>query len=127
MRPVSRCAALLMVLLTVAYAAEAQTLRWEAVFMQRVATVRVDNRCFLMIEGLSGNSAEKVQRVVLSEEDGTAQVDITTGLFGSGKSGSFRVAVALEFPDIHRVTFGPSRSEIWRDQGERCPGPSALQ
>ena len=73
-----------------------------------------------MVEGLSGNSAQKVQRVVLTEEDGTAHIDVTNGLFGSGGSGSFGVVVPLEFPIIHRVTFGPSRSEIWRDKGEQC-------
>jgi len=118
--PISRWAALLVVLLTVANSAEAETLRWETVFQQKVATVRVDNRCFLMVEGLSGNSAEKVQRLVLSEEDGTAQIDVTTGLFGSGGSGSFRVVVPLEFPNIRRVTFGPLRSEIWHSKGEQC-------
>ena len=117
---ISRWAALLVAMLTAANAAEAASLRWETVFQQEVTTVRVDKRCFLMVKGLSGNSAEKVQRLVLSEEDGTAQIDVTTGLFGSGETGSFRVVVPLEFPDIRRVTFGPSHSEIWRDKGEQC-------
>lgn len=120
MTPISRWAGLLVAPLMVASSAEAETLRWETVFQQKVATVRVDNRCFLMVEGLTGNSAERVQRLVLSEEGGTAQIDVTTGLFGSGGSGSFRVVVPLEFPNIRRVTFGPSRSEIWRDKGEQC-------
>ena len=117
---ISRRAVLLVALLTVSNAAGAGSLAWEAVFQQRVTTVRIDKRCFLMVEGLSGNSAERVQRVVLSEEDGTAQIDVTTGLFGSGGSGSFGVVVPLEFPNVRRVTFGPSRSEIWRDKGEKC-------
>lgn len=121
--PNSGWAALLAALLTAAPAAEAASLRWESVYLPKVATVRIDKQCFLMVEGMASNSADVVQRLVLSEEHGTAQVDVTTGLFGSGDPGSFRIAVSLELPSIRRVTFGPSHTEIWHAEGAPCPPP----
>ena len=101
-------------------ASSAESAEWKAVFPRKVGIVKIEERCFLLVTGLLSSSAQKVQRVVLSEEREAAHIEISMSPLVPDGSGSFHVVVPLEFPTVRRVTFGPDKVDIWRSDNKAC-------